>query len=76
MTYNLVSERNTCSIELNRKYKKCTGLTFKKPLTRLIIKFWLTNFSTMALEEQLIKWFKSYLENRRKFVTINGYNSE
>ena len=65
MTYNLVSEINIQQYNalLNRTENIRNALdknglefllTYKMPLTQLIIKFSLTNFSIMGLEEQLI----------------------
>ena len=51
-------------------------MTYKKYLIQLITTFCLKNTQHYGIRGTFHHWFKSYLENRKQFVSISGTESE
>ena len=51
-------------------------LIFKKPLIQLTIIFLQKKLNYYGIRGIPSNWFKSYLNNRKQFVSVNGFNSE
>ena len=51
-------------------------IDFRKAFDTVNHEILLTEFEHYGIRDNMLHWFKSYLSNRRQYVTINGKSSE